>query len=115
MDPRPLYLVLCESEINQVSLVQYVRADSPENAMVFAREPGVRPVKAERFDEASDWMLDAVNRNARAVAGVHDAVRTLSASSIIKHPHTTIFWAAFCAVIASVLFGILLQVFTHLR
>ena len=115
MDPQPLHLVHCKSEINQVSLVQYVRADSPEAAMVLARVTGVTPLKAGRLDEANDWMLDAVNRNARAVAGAHDALRSLRHTRIIEHPTSTIFWASMLALLVFAVLGILFQLMAHLR
>ena len=105
----------CESEINQVSLVQYVRAGSPESAMALVKQGGVVPLRAERIDDSADWTLDALNRTARAIAGAHDEVRSLRQFDIMKSPS----WTIFCAVTAALLFwtivAILVQSCIHLR
>jgi hypothetical protein len=115
MSTQPLFLVFCESELNGVGLVQYVRADTPESALVLAKSSGVTPIKAERFAEAQDWMLDAMNRSQRGVAAVHDGLRATRQAAILQSP----MWTIFCAVSLTMLFwGLvsgLLSFCAHLR
>lgn len=110
MDTRPLFVVYCESELNAVGLAQYVRAETPETAMTFARSPGVRPIKAERFDETQDWTLDAINRTQRGIAAVHDGLRAARFAPIIHSPFWTIFWAVVAALLFWLILGMLLGV-----
>lgn len=114
MDSRPLYIVYCESEINGVGLAQYVRAETPEAALISAASPGVRPIKAERMDAFQDWTLDAINRTQRGIAAVHDGLRATRGAPIIRSPFWTIFWAVVAAMLFWLILGMLLGLLVQL-
>ena len=57
MDSRPLFIVFCESEVNHVTFVQYVRAENEPTALTLARAAFADRTTADKelTKLAPDW------------------------------------------------------------
>lgn len=90
MSQQPLFVVYCESKLNQVTFVQYVRAADATSAMRAVEGPGVLPKHAEVMAEGETQLLDALNRTQLGLAAANDAIRDLRRNRILARPVWTV-------------------------
>lgn len=90
MSQQPLFVVYCESKLNQVTFVQWVRAADAAEAMKKVEQPGVVPREAQVMPEGEAQMLDAMNRMQLGIASANDRLRQIQGAHLILRPMRTI-------------------------